>query len=120
MVPSVFADCDRCVVVRIGGSGVSGVVAFEASERFTLSAPSRTSPLPADFIIFGVGRVPSGAMFATVPPLANPASAKLGRAAGKAGSLHMSVRVFCLGAASVIVLGGSEAALPVPFVNGLE
>jgi hypothetical protein len=57
---------------------------------------SIVSDLVLDLITFALGRVPSGAMFATTPCRSMPASAKLGRGGAKEGSIHLSNKVFDL------------------------
>jgi hypothetical protein len=111
----------------VGGSGVMtdslGVDTEEAAGFFNCGvrpSPSMTSGLAAAFITLTLGRVPRGAMFCTTPCRSIPASAKLGRGAGKGGSTHLSMKVLGFSTISAIADGDSaDVFVGVP-TKGLE
>jgi hypothetical protein len=111
----------------VGGSGVMidslGVDTDEATGFFNCGVrpiPSMTSGLAAAFITLTLGRVPRGAMFCTTPCRSIPASAKLGRGAGKGGSTHLSMKVLGFSIISAIADGDTaDVFVGVP-TKGLE
>ena len=121
------ADSEFLRAGMVGGSGVMtdslAVDTDEAAGFFNCGVrpiPSMTSGLAAAFITLTLGRVPRGAMFCTTPCRSIPASAKLGRGAGKGGSTHLSMKVLGFSIISAIVDGDSaDVFVGVP-TKGLE
>jgi len=107
-----FAELDDGRDGIVVGSGVAVAVAGSPgvdTEGVPLFPPRPATSIAAEFLItFAVGRVPRGAIPATAPARSNPASAKLGRGGGRAGSTHLSNMVFAL-SFSAACLGSSSA-----------